>query len=302
MLDSTQSESRKHFCQIIDLYLPNLEKVTVLFDELCTLLCVEDIENSVDVPEDSVFGALSDEVMHDLYGANGAPISPFVKDKLRERCSWCPLRNVACALPLDDYQAIVNARNAYAVQLYDWNGAVTVQVPKAKFALKLYDDFAVSTRNLTDYGLDIPSRIYLGLQHIMQYWSMDILVRELNIKVTDGDGGKKWKQYDGWAGDGRSQAVSFALASRVKDYMCALEKELRDRRRDVSIIKWTLAEIRFVMVPRSDPHLPDSWKEIVYPKTPNVTFFPYHTLKAIGLPAIPKLEDAINNHICGLQQ
>lgn len=302
MSDITKTESRKHFCQIIDLYLPSLEKVKVIFDELCTLMCVEDIENLVDVPEDSVLSDLSDEIMHYLYGVSGAPVSQSLKDKLRERCSWCPLRHVASALNLDDYQAIVHARNAYSAQLSTWDGSSIVQVPKSKFALKLYDDFGVSIRNCTDYGLDISSRLYLGLQHIMKYWSIDILTRELKIKVTDMDSGKKWKQYAGWTGDGRSQAVSFALAPRIRDYIDELKKELRDSRRDVSTIKCTLAETCFVMVPRNDPHMPESWKSIIYPKTPNVTFFPYHTLKAIGLPAIPKLEDTINNLTCGIQQ
>lgn len=299
MSDITQAESRKHFCQIVDLYLPSLEKVKVIFDELCTLLCVEDIEHWVDVPEDSVLSDLSDEIMYDLYGVGGAPVSQSLKDKLRESCSWCSLRHVASGLSLDDYQALVHARNAYAAKLSTWDGSSIIRVPKAKFALKLYDDFGVSTRNCTDYGLDVSSRLYLGLHHIMKYWSMDTLTKELNIKATDC--GKKWKQYGGWTGDGKSQAVSFALAPRIGDYIDVLRKELHDRRRDASLTNCTLAETCFVMVPRNDPHLPESWKSIIHPKAPNVTFFPYHTLKAIGLPAIPKLEDVINN-TCGIKQ
>lgn len=300
MKSTTKKESCKHFIQFVELYLPNLERVKVVFDEVTTFLCVDDLESWRVIPDDSVF-SLSDEVMHDLYDINGSPVSPFVKDKLSE-CQWCSLRRVAYALDLDDYNAIVYARNAYVVSRSTWDGSCTVRLSKAKFDLKLYDDFGVSTRNITDYGLDISPRIYLGLQHIMKYWPMDVLKDVLNIKVTEGNGGKKWKQYDEWVGDAKSQAVSFALAPRVSEYLSRLEKHLRDLRRDSSVIKRTIAEACFMMVPRSDPHLPEGWREIVHPKCPNVTFFPYHTLKAIGLPAIPKLEDAINNRICGLQQ
>ena len=300
MKSITKKEYCKRFTRFVEMYLSNLENVKVVFDEVTTYLCVDDIESLINVPNEIVF-SLSDEVMHDLYDVNGSPVSPFVKDKLSE-CRWCTLRRVAYVLDLDDYQDIVYSHNSYVVSLFTWDGSCTVHLKKAKFDLKLYDDFGVSIRNSTDYGLDISSRLYLGLQHIMRYWSMDVLTRELKTQVTEGDGGKKWKPYDGWTGDGRSQAVSFALASRVKEYLGKLENELRDRRSDVSVIKRTIAETCFVMIPRNDPHLPESWKEIVHPKTPNVTFFPYHTLKAIGLPAIHKLEDAINNRICGLQQ
>lgn len=289
----------KHFTQFVELFLPNHERVKVIFDELVTFLCVGDFGRLIEVPGEITFN-LSDEVLHDLYDVSGVPVSPSVKDKL-SACLWCSLRRVAHALDLDDHNAIVYARNAYVVSLSAWDGSCTVRL-KTKFDLKLYDDFGVSVRNVTDYGLDITPRLYLGLQHVMKYWSITTLKDVLDITVTEGDGGKRWKQYEGWTGDAKSQAVSFALASRVNKCLGDMKEDLQARKIAASDIKRTIAEACFVMVPRIEKTLPESWREIVHPKTPNVTFFPYSTLKAIGLPAIPKLEKVIKNHICGVQQ
>jgi hypothetical protein len=83
-------------------------------------------------------------------------------------------------------------------------------------------------------------------------------------------------------------SLSHALSTAIGNYCNSLESRKEK------------AQARYQLYDRAALH--ELYRNAERENSKRVAFYPYHTLRAIGLPAITELEDAINNGICGLKQ
>ena len=132
------------------------------------------------------------------------------------------------------------------------------------FALAMYDSFAVSRST----NPKAEGNLYLSTVQILDYWDRDVLRRTLNADHND--------------------SISSALSTRTRSFCSSLETG-------------TLKAVhRFQLVNRSD--LPSQYCETLSERVTRLAFYPYSTLKSIGLPKIARFEDAIRKGVYGLKQ
>ena len=223
-----------------------------------------------------------------MHTEEGERLSDLCVDEILHS-KWASLRDVVAMLERQAYEAIMESRNDYAVRLASWDGSVRITIDGAKFALRLYDEFAISERNCVDYDLIITRRMYLGIHHILKYWGMQTLRDALNLTT-----GKNADDETDVQEAKNMKAVSFALAGRIKELKLNMRKSLERLGAEEAKIRCDLAEADFRMVKKEDQRIPRSWLTYMHRKTntPMVTFYPYKTLKDLGLPRIPDLEDS----------
>lgn len=288
-LDTKKNVKSQSFNMYRELRLPKLGKVRTIFCKSETFLCVDDLGRklNMNLQGGCVFLMERDNAL-DIHMEDGERLSDLCVEDILQ-CKWTYMKMVAPNLDCTAYMAIMQSRNDYAARLASWDGSVRITIDGAKFALRLYDDFAVSERNCVDYDLIITRRMYLGIHHILTYWGMQTLRDALNLTTeknaddeTDVQEAKNMK------------AVSFALAGRIKELKLNMRKSLERLGAEEAKIRCDLAEADFRMVKKEDPRIPRSWLTYMHRKTntPMVTFYPYNTLKDLGLPSIPELEDS----------
>lgn len=286
-LDTEKNVKSQSFNMYRELRLRWYGKVRTIFCEAETYLCVDDLCGRLDM--DSVYKySVARETVLDMHTEDGERLSDLCVDEILHS-KWASLRDVVAMLERQAYEAIMESRNDYAVRLASWDGSVRITIDGAKFALRLYDDFAVSERNCVDYDLIITRRMYLGIHHILTYWGMQTLRDALNLTT-----GKNADDETDVQEAKNMKAVSFALAGRIKELKLNMRKSLERLGAEEAKIRCDLAEADFRMVKKEDPRIPRSWLTYMHRKTntPMVTFYPYKTLKDLGLPRIPDLEDS----------
>lgn len=286
-LDTEKNVKSQSFNMYRELHLRWYGKVRTIFCEAETFLCVDDLCRRLDMKSVDKFPMKREDILG-THMEDGDRLSELCVDDILQ-CQWAMLRNVAAMLELPVYKGIMQSRNDYAARLESWDGSVRITIDGAKFALRLYDDFAVSERNCVDYDLIITRRMYLGIHHILTYWGMQTLRDALNLTT-----GKNADDETDVQEAKNMKAVSFALAGRIKELKLNMRKSLERLGAEEAKIRCDLAEADFRMVKKEDPRIPRSWLTYMHRKTntPMVTFYPYNTLKDLGLPSIPELEDS----------
>lgn len=286
-LDTEKNVKSQSFNMYRELHLRWYGKVRTIFCEAETFLCVDDLCRRLDMKSVDKFPMKREDILG-THMEDGDRLSELCVDDILQ-CQWAMLRNVAAMLELPVYKGIMQSRNDYAVRLASWDGSVRITIDGAKFALRLYDDFAVSERNCVDYDLIITRRMYLGIHHILTYWGMQTLRDALNLTT-----GKNADDETDVQEAKNMKAVSFALAGRIKELKLNMRKSLERLGAEEARIRCDLAEADFRMVKKEDPRIPSSWLTYMHRKTntPMVTFYPYKTLKDLGLPRITDLEDS----------
>ena len=286
-LDTEKNVKSQSFNMYRELRLRWYGKVRTIFCEAETYLCVDDLCGRLDM--DSVYKySVARETVLDMHTEYGERLSDLCVDEILHS-KWASLRDVVAMIERQVYEAIMESRNDYAVRLASWDGSVRITIDGAKFALRLYDEFAISERNCVDYDLIITRRMYLGIHHILKYWGMQTLRDALNLTT-----GKNADDETDVQEAKNMKAVSFALAGRIKELKLNMRKSLEKLGAEEAKIRCDLAEADFRMVKKEDPRIPRSWLTYMHRKTntPMVTFYPYKTLKDLGLPRIPDLEDS----------
>ena len=286
-LDTEKNVKSQSFNMYRELRLRWYGKVRTIFCEAETYLCVDDLCGRLDM--DSVYKySVARETVLDMHTEEGERLSDLCVDEILHS-KWASLRDVVAMLERQAYEAIMESRNDYAVRLASWDGSVRITIDGAKFALRLYDEFAISERNCVDYDLIITRRMYLGIHHILKYWGMQTLRDALNLTT-----GKNADDETDVQEAKNMKAVSFALAGRIKELKLNMRKSLERLGAEEAKIRCDLAEADFRMVKKEDQRIPRSWLTYMHRKTntPMVTFYPYNTLKDLGLPSIPELEDS----------
>ena len=286
-LDTEKNVKSQSFNMYRELRLRWYGKVRTIFCEAETYLCVDDLCGRLDM--DSVYKySVARETVLDMHTEEGERLSDLCVDEILHS-KWASLRDVVAMLERQAYEAIMESRNDYAVRLASWDGSVRITIDGAKFALRLYDEFAISERNCVDYDLIITRRMYLGIHHILKYWGMQTLRDALNLTT-----GKNADDETDVQEAKNMKAASFALAGRIKELKLNMRKSLERLGAEEAKIRCDLAEADFRMVKKEDQRIPRSWLTYMHRKTntPMVTFYPYKTLKDLGLPRIPDLEDS----------
>lgn len=286
-LDTEKNVKSQSFNMYRELRLRWYGKVRTIFCEAETYLCVDDLCGRLDM--DSVYKySVARETVLDMHTEEGERLSDLCVDEILHS-KWASLRDVVAMLERQAYEAIMESRNDYAVRLASWDGSVRITIDGAKFALRLYDEFAISERNCVDYDLIITRRMYLGIHHILKYWGMQTLRDALNLTT-----GKNADDETDVQEAKNMKAVSFALAGRIKELKLNMRKSLERLGAEEAKIRCDLAEADFRMVKKEDQRIPRSWLTYMHRKTntPMVTFYPYKTLKDLGLPRISDLEDS----------
>lgn len=286
-LDTEKNVKSQSFNMYRELRLRWYGKVRTIFCEAETYLCVDDLCGRLDM--DSVYKySVARETVLDMHTEDGERLSDLCVDEILHS-KWASLRDVVAMLERQAYEAIMESRNDYAVRLASWDGSVRITIDGAKFALRLYDEFAISERNCVDYDLIITRRMYLGIHHILKYWGMQTLRDALNLTT-----GKNADDETDVQEAKNMKAVSFALAGRIKELKLNMRKSLERLGAEEAKIRCDLAEADFRMVKKEDQRIPRSWLTYMHRKTntPMVTFYPYKTLKDLGLPRISDLEDS----------
>lgn len=286
-LDTEKNVKSQSFNMYRELRLRWYGKVRTIFCEAETYLCVDDLCGRLDM--DSVYKySVARETVLDMHTEDGERLSDLCVDEILHS-KWASLRDVVAMLERQAYEAIMDSRNDYAVRLASWDGSVRITIDGAKFALRLYDEFAISERNCVDYDLIITRRMYLGIHHILKYWGMQTLRDALNLTT-----GKNADDETDVQEAKNMKAVSFALAGRIKELKLNMRKSLERLGAEEAKIRCDLAEADFRMVKKEDQRIPRSWLTYMHRKTntPMVTFYPYKTLKDLGLPRISDLEDS----------
>lgn len=245
-LDTEKNVKSQSFNMYRELRLRWYGKVRTIFCEAETYLCVDDLCGRLDM--DSVYKySVARETVLDMHTEDGERLSDLCVDEILHS-KWASLRDVVAMLERQAYEAIMESRNDYAVRLASWDGSVRITIDGAKFALRLYDEFAISERNCVDYDLIITRRMYLGIHHILKYWGMQTLRDALNLTT-----GKNADDETDVQEAKNMKAVSFALAGRIKELKLNMRKSLERLGAEEAKIRCDLAEADFRMVKKRRP-------------------------------------------------
>ena len=197
----------------------------------------------------------------------GEDLSAKVREELSEK-TWAHMKDLE--LSLDDWDAPMERHNEYILNQTRFQGYLArVTLFENYFDLLLYNEYAVSVKSNSprfQNSKNVSRRLYLGLHHIIRYWGMEVLQSKLGFKGSE------------------SVHVSLALGKHFTAYCDTRKKELEGMEHTGAM----RAEMRYRIVDKD--LVPESWRDGVPEKNKQVAFYPYTTLKNVGLPPVAYLE------------
>ena len=181
---------------------------------------------------------------------------------------WAHMKDLL--LSLSDWNVLMGRHNEYILTQTRFQGYLArVRLPDSYFDLLLYNEYAVSVKSHSpkyQKSNNVSRRLYLGLHHIIRYWGMEVLQNKLGFKGSD------------------PVHVSLALGKHFGTYYTTRSKEIEGMKYAGTL----KAEMRYGMVDKD--LVPKSWRDGVPEKNKIVAFYPYTTLKCLGLPPVEYLE------------
>ena len=197
----------------------------------------------------------------------GEDLSAKVREELSEK-PWAHMKDIV--LSLDDWDALMERHNEYILTHTRFQGYLArVTLFGNYFDLLLYNEYAVSVKSNSPRfknSKNVSRRLYLGLHHIIRYWGMGVLQSKLGFKGSE------------------PVHVSLALGKHFTTYCDTRRKELEGMEHTGAL----RAEMRYRIVDKD--LVPESWRDGVPEKNKQVAFYPYTTLKSVGLPPVAYLE------------
>lgn len=197
----------------------------------------------------------------------GEELSAKVREELSEK-PWAHMKDLV--LSLDDWDVLMERHNEYILTQTRFQGYLArVMLSENYFDLLLYNEYAVSADKNSPRcknSKNVSRRLYLGLHHIIRYWGMSLLQSKLGFKGSE------------------PVHVSLALGKHFTTYCEARKKELEGMEHTGAL----RAEMRYRLVDKD--LVPESWRDGVPETNRKVAFYPYTTLKRLGLPEIAYLE------------
>ena len=201
----------------------------------------------------------------------GEELPAKVRQELSEK-PWAHMKDLE--LSLDDWDALMERHNEYILNQTRFQGYLArVTLFENYFDLLLYNEYAVSVNSNSprcQKSKNVSRRLYLGLHHIIRYWGMGLLQSKLGFKGSE------------------PVHVSLALGKHFKTYCDTRKKELEGMEHTGAL----KAEMRYRMVDKD--LVPESWRDGVPETNKIVAFYPYTTLKCLGLPPVEYLEQVQN--------
>lgn len=197
----------------------------------------------------------------------GEELSSKVREELAEK-PWAHMKDIM--LSLDDWDVLMERHTEYILNQTRFHGYLArVTLFGNYFDLLLYNEYAVSVKSNSprfQNSKNVSRRLYLGLHHIIRYWGMGVLQSKLGFKGSE------------------PVHVSLALGKHFTTYCDTRRKELEGME-NTGALK---AEMRYRMAEKD--LVPESWRDGVPEKNKKVAFYPYTTLKCLGLPPVAYLE------------
>lgn len=197
----------------------------------------------------------------------GEELSAKACEELSEK-PWAHMKDIV--LSLDDWDVLMGRHNEYILTQTRFQGYLArVTLSENYFDLLLYNEYAVSVKSNSprfQNSKNVSRRLYLGLHHIIRYWGMGVLQSKLGFKGSE------------------PVHVSLALGKHFTTYCDTRRKELEGMEHTGAL----RAEMRYRLVDKD--LVPKSWRDGVPETNQKVAFYPYTTLKCLGLPPVEYLE------------
>lgn len=242
--------------------LDGVGQTEVLYWNNHIYICTENIECD-EAQELSIKPPIRDD--------RGEELSAKVCKELSEK-PWAHMKDIG--LSLYDWDALMERHNEYILTQTQFQGYLArVMLSENYFDLLLYNEYAVSADKNSPRcknSKNVSRRLYLGLHHIIRYWGMGLLQSKLGFKGSE------------------PVHVSFALGKHFTTYCEARKKELEGTEHTGAL----RAEMRYRLVDKD--LVPESWRDGVPETNKKVAFYPYTTLKCLGLPPVAYLEQVQN--------
>lgn len=257
-LDPKDHGTERQYGLYTTVKLDEVGQTKVLYWSNHIYICTENIECD-EAQKLSVKTSIRDD--------RGEELSSKVREELSEK-TWAHMKDIV--LSLDDWDVLMERHNEYILTQTRFQGYLArVTLFENYFDLLLYNEYAVSVKSNSprfQNSKNVSRRLYLGLHHIIRYWGMGVLQSKLGFKGSE------------------PVHVSLALGKHFTTYCDTRRKELEGMEHTGAL----RAEMRYRMVDKD--LVPESWRDGVPEKNKQVAFYPYTTLKCLGLPPVAYLE------------